>query len=168
MWTTLFNTVYITGGLSVDGEDLAPVAVSLALEISDELARRMQQRVGGRFRVALAGGPAVKMVVGGEMQIWTDTLDLVAEMLAAMPHTDTLIASRSFKKALSSRSDLTVAQGPDVMGTETFFAVIKSRARGTMGGILPSLSDMGATMVLADDRPMTMTSGGRSGRRKAD
>jgi hypothetical protein len=102
-----------------DDTDHIEGVVAVALDIADELGRRLPARTGGRFRIAMAGGMALQTSLSGVLQITSEATDMLALLLEAGPPPDTVIAPRGYRAAIADRPDIAVGEGPPVGGIET-------------------------------------------------
>jgi hypothetical protein len=153
LWTLLFNTIYIVGVIP-DENEANRSSISLALEIMDELARRIPSRTGGGFRVAIAGGMALQVILRGTLQFGTDAMYVIALLLAAGPPVDTLIVPRVYRGTLADRGDIAIGEGPYVGEINTILIASKRvgvRVSGTFDQPPSAIGEARSAMTKAHE-----------------
>jgi hypothetical protein len=116
LWTAVFDTTYIVAGFFGNEPDLTEPALTIALDIIDELTIRLSSELRGKVRIALAsGGPMLRVITAEpSLQICTDMIGLLTEMINALS-SDSIIASEEYGPALKTKRELYVNAGPQVM-----------------------------------------------------
>jgi hypothetical protein len=121
--------------------------LAIALDIAEELARRLPTRGGGGFRVAIAGGVALQMSLKGALQVGSDATEVLSVLLGTAPPADTVIAPRGYRAAVVDRTDVSFGEGPCVNGIDTIIIAPKrggARVSMPFDQPLPAGADMHA------------------------